>query len=299
MFSNKSPFEKALIGSIVLHGIGAISLFSFLMVYGFYFFCILPFLVGLFFYDLENRLHSILGMFSGFVIVMAIIAIFNLEGYACLLMATPIFLFSGALGILTRWIYFKIIKKSDHENDNNLSAFAVPIVIFLATGLIEKYSLNGNFSVDTVETSVVVNALPEEAWQALFEFDTLSGETSGLIKLGLPTPYKASVDSMAVGATRICYFEPGNIVQEITRLEPGRLMEVKVIDYQLVGKNWIQFTKAVYTLHPVDSKRTEVTRSTSYSSQLSPRFYWRTLESLAIDAEHVYVLDSLKRKLEN
>lgn len=43
----------------------------------------------------------------------------------------------------------------------------------------------------------------------------------------------------------------------------------------------------------------KLTRITTYTSVLTPRFYWEPLEKIGIEQEHDYVFDNLKRDLKN
>ena len=72
---------------------------------------------------------------------------------------------------------------------------------------------------------------------------------------------------------------------------------MKVTKYKLQGRHWLSFKDAVYRFEPRDSG-TVITRITTYFSELKPRFYWSLCEMNAIESEHDYVLDDLKRRLD-
>jgi hypothetical protein len=57
------------------------------------------------------------------------------------------------------------------------------------------------------------------------------------------------------------------------------------------------FKDAIYTFRPEESG-TLITRTTTYYSELKPRFYWRLCEYHSIESEHCYVLNDLKKRLE-
>jgi len=70
-----------------------------------------------------------------------------------------------------------------------------------------------------------------------------------------------------------------------------------VIDYQLTGRNWLSFKKAIYYFDEVGKDSCKMTRITAYTSTLKPRLYWRQLEKIGISQEHDYVFDNLSNDL--
>ena len=73
--------------------------------------------------------------------------------------------------------------------------------------------------------------------------------------------------------------------------------KMKVTEYNLPGFKWLKFDDAVY-LFTQEGNMTKLTRITTYQSQLKPRFYWEFCERQAIESQHEYVLNDLKRRLE-
>jgi len=70
-----------------------------------------------------------------------------------------------------------------------------------------------------------------------------------------------------------------------------------VIDYQLTGRKWLGFKEAIYLFDKLANGYTKLSRITTYTSELYPRFYWRPLEEIGIEQEHQYVFDNLKKDL--
>jgi len=114
--------------------------------------------------------------------------------------------------------------------------------------------------------------------------------------MGLPVPEKCLLEAERVGARRICYFDGGRIEEEVTEMNKPFLLKMKVTHYDLPGIKWLTFKDAIYTFHPHD-QGTIITRITTYTSSLAPRFYWSLCEQSAIESEHEYVLNDLKRRL--
>ena len=127
--------------------------------------------------------------------------------------------------------------------------------------------------------------------------DTLEGEKSILMNLGLSVPQKCYLEKEEIGAKRTCYFEEGTIEEKVTEIKRGEYIKMKVTDYNLPAMKWLKFDKADY-LFTEEGNTTKVTRITTYQSQLKPRFYWEFWEKQAIESEHEYVLNDLRRRLE-
>jgi hypothetical protein len=70
-----------------------------------------------------------------------------------------------------------------------------------------------------------------------------------------------------------------------------------VIDYTLVGRNWLGFKEAIYYFEKVGDNDCKMTRVTTYTSVLTPRFYWEPLEKLGIRQEHDFVFRNLEKDL--
>ena len=88
-------------------------------------------------------------------------------------------------------------------------------------------------------------------------------------------------------------------MERITELEPGKVLDMDVIDYQLTGRKWLGFSKAKYLFIELPDGGCRMSRITGYTSVLYPRFYWEPLERMGIEQEHEYVFRNLERDLGN
>lgn len=70
-----------------------------------------------------------------------------------------------------------------------------------------------------------------------------------------------------------------------------------VTDYNLIGRNWLGFKQAIYYFDKVDDPSCKLTRVTTYTSVLTPRWYWQPMEELGIRQEHDYVFSNLTNDL--
>ena len=86
---------------------------------------------------------------------------------------------------------------------------------------------------------------------------------------------------------------------KITEIEKGKVLRMDVISFNLMVSKWLGFQEAIYYFESVDGNSCRMTRITTCTSALSPRFYWRPLEKVGIKEEHEYVFDGVQHKLEH
>jgi hypothetical protein len=92
-------------------------------------------------------------------------------------------------------------------------------------------------------------------------------------------------------------FGGGTIVEKITELKRGKVLKMDVIDYNLIGRKWLGFKEAIYYFDKVGDHGCKMTRVTTYTSVLKPRWYWQPIEELGISQEHDYVFSNLTNDL--
>jgi hypothetical protein len=199
------------------------------------------------------------------------------------------------LGIFIKSQIQKYRKKQKEKN--LIKSSILPLITFLSVAFVETELTKNNQFIVEVQSEIILPYTPMEVYETIKHVDTLDAEKPFLMKLDLPIPQKCILEEEKVGGLRTCYFEGGNIVEKITALEKGKLIEMDVIDYQLTGRKWLGFKEANYYFEALDNGQTKMTRITAYSSVLYPRFYWQPLEKMGIEQEHQYVFDNLKKDL--
>jgi Ca2+/Na+ antiporter len=263
--------------------------------YGAAFFMAFPWAVGFAIGTLEQSRRNVLYLILGVVIFMALLLSAHLEGMVCVLMALPIF--AGCV-LLGSWAQRAFRRKHETPNETppRLLALLTPLAVLLVTGQVEKFVTDPPALV-TVTTSVTLPYPAQQVFEGVQQMDTLAAPKPWLLRLGLPTPYKCVLTAPRVGGRRTCLFDNGRIVAEITDYQPGERLTMDVIEYSLTGRHWFHFQDARYTFHR-QAHQTVITRTSSYRSQLRPRWYWQPLETYGIAQEHRFVLASLRQNLE-
>ena len=261
--------------------------------YGWAFFLLLPVVTGFAIGAYPNRDWATVGMVVGAFFFLLGILSMGLEGLVCVLMALPLILPPLFLGAVIAHLVrrYQVIKRLDSS-----PLLLLPFLVFLM-GAAWENSGRAQPEIREVRTEIVLPYTPQEVYDAIKSVDTLDAEKPFLLRVGLPVPQKCVLEREAVGAKRTCYFDGGQIVEQVTELEPGRILRMNVTDYRVLGMKWLQFREAIYTFEPLPGRQTKLTRITTYSSALHPQMYWEPLEKWGIEQEHQYVFSNLEKDL--
>ena len=293
----KKELIIAIIISLTFLSLGFLLLHFEMIGYGLSLFVFLPFVVGFVIGKSSLKNFCLWGLIISLVIFFFLLVVSGLEGIVCILMAMPLILIAIALGAFIRYIFRKL-SNSDKE-ENTIKSSILPFFLFLTLSFIETELTKNEPFIIEVKSEINLPYSPMEVYETIKSVDTLDAEKPFLMKLDLPIPQKCVLEEEKVGGLRTCYFEGGQIVEKITELEKGRILKMDVIDYQLTGRKWLGFKEAIYLFDEMDNGGTKMTRITTYTSELYPRFYWKPLEKIGIEQEHEYVFRNLKKDLKN
>ena len=262
---------------------------------GYTFFIVVPLCIG---YSLGIKLDwgisLVIAVMIGLTLFFFLLLTAGFEGLVCVIMLLPIFIPVVLIGILIGYNLRKRSLKTDKKNIIKISLY--PLLILLFSGGIEHFFSN-KFENAKVESTIYLPYEASTVYDFIKSVDTLAGKRSLLMNLGLSVPQKCVLEKEEVGAKRTCYFENGTIEEKVTDIKRGEYIKMKVTNYDLPGFKWLKFDDAIY-LFDQKGDSTKLTRITTYQSQLKPRIYWEFWERQAIEAQHEYVLNDLKRRLE-
>jgi hypothetical protein len=292
--SRKKQFLATILFTTLLSSVG-FALFDFgLIGYSYTFFILIPICIG-YFLGLKSDwgISFVIALVIGLVSFFYLLITAQLEWTFCIIILLPLFLPLILLGI---WLGSLFKKSLSKRNANDLKANLLPLIVLLFSGSIEHF-FSSNYENAKVESTICLHYDASTVYDFIKSVDTLEGEKSLLMKLGLSVPQKCVLEKEEVGAKRICYFDGGSIEEKVIDIKRGEFIKMKVIDYHLPGFKWLKFDDAIY-LFDKEGDSTKVTRITTYQSQLKPRIYWEFWEKQAIEAEHEYVLNDLKRRLD-
>lgn len=304
VFKDRS-FWLSILLTLIFIGTGIAFLFLGLVDYSWVLFILLPIASGIAIGGLPNKKYVLWGASITTAIMLLALVNWGLSGFLCVVMTFPIVVPLIFLG----YAISHLVKRYRQIKDTNrLSVLLVPIIPFLIAAPTEHYLKEEKETIIEVATERVFDYTTEQVYDAIKSVDTLDAPKPYLMYFDLPIPTKCVLEKEEVGGLRTCYFKAGKssthdfgsgtIVERITELERGKVLRMDVIDYKLVGRNWLGFKEAIYYFDKVGDKSCRLTRITTYTSVLSPRFYWSPLERLGIRQEHDYVFNNLEKDLE-
>ena len=287
-------FRLSIILTLVFFTTGFLFLHFGLSSYGWVLFVLLPIVLGISIGALPSKRSAFVGLIITTIVFLIVLVTLGLEGYICVIMTLPIilpFLFLGSVIAHLAKRYEKL------KASENLPVLLLPLFVFLFGSPIERLVVQDKEKIMAVKSEIILPYSSLQVYDAIKSVDTLVAEKPLLLKIDLPIPQKCVLEKEEVGGLRTCYFEGGKIVERITALEKGKLLRMDVISYELTGRKWLGFKEAIYMFDSVGIDRCKMTRITTYTSTLQPRFYWEPLERLGIEQEHEYVFRSLANNL--
>lgn len=298
-------FQRSIILTVLFMGTGIAFLFLGLVDYSWILFGLLPVVLGVAIGTMKVRKYALWGAVITTTLLLIGIYIPGLSGVICIVMAIGLivpFIFLGyAIARLIK--RYRLIKET-----NKLSVLILPLIPFLIAAPVEHFFKREKETIIQVRTERIFNYTTDQVYDAIKSVDTLDAEKPFLLKLDLPIPTKCILEKEGVGALRTCYFKGGRlsnadfgggtITERVTALKRGKLLRMNVIDYNLIGRKWLGFKEAIYYFERAENNSCKLIRITTYTSVLTPRFYWESMEKLGVRQEHDYVFNNLAKDLE-
>lgn len=276
--------------TVTLALVGVILLATKLAAYGIGIFCILPTVIGFTTGIYSRKFLSYIGIITGFLCIFLLL-IGAGEGIFCILMALPVIFAFVALGyLLGFWV-----KKSKDLSKNSPKVIVLPILVIVLSIIGEKF-FGGSEIKNSVTTSLTLPYPKEIIYKNIIAVDTVDIEKNIFQKMGLPTPRKCILTEEKIGGLRICEFEEGKIIETIKELKAGELLRMDITSSDIT-MNWLKFDEDIYTIKDNTDNTSTITRTTTFFSDLKPRFYWKYIEDITIKAEQAFVFRNLEKDL--
>src|SRR5687768_8474669 len=168
IFKHRS-FKLTILLTLIYFGIGFAFLHYGLADYGWVFFVLLPFSLGIAVGKMERQKWAYLGLAVAILIFVGLLIAGGLEGIVCVIMTIPIVIPLVWLGTLTNKY---LTKKGKIKPKNNLYTFAIPLLFTLLGAPIEKYFYTNKVEIVEVKTERVYPYTTEQVYDAIKSVDT-------------------------------------------------------------------------------------------------------------------------------
>lgn len=231
------------------------------------------------------------------------LVLFAIEGLICIVMAAPI-------GLLLTWIGsiigYQIIRKSPKKAP---TALLILIGSIPSLSFIKKDSLP---NLNSVVTSIEINADPTTVWNNVIEFPQLEEPTEFIFKTGIAYPINARMEGKGVGAIRHCNFTTGSFVEPVIVWDEPRLLKFDVKEQPEPMKelsfwdidaphlhDYLVSKQGQFKLTALPNGNTLLEGTTWYYHNIKPRIYWQLWSDHIIHKIHDRVLIHIKKNAEN
>jgi uncharacterized membrane protein YhaH (DUF805 family) len=242
-----------------------------------------------------------------FVVSLALIIVFALEGLGCLILFLPLLFIPAAAGTLLGFAIGKSIPRGKHG-----VSVASGILLLLLTFGIEAFGPTRPHDAPMVETSLVIDATPDVVWPDVVRVGDLPPAIDPPFDAGVSYPVRATLDHEGVGAIRRCEFNTGTALETVTVWDAPRRLRF-TIDSQPDPLRELTLYRTVrqphldgavrnrigeFELVALDGGRTKLVGRSWYETTLHPTMYWEAYSEYVIHAIHLRVMQNVKRRAE-
>jgi hypothetical protein len=152
---------------------------------------------------------------------------------------------------------------------------------------------SGQQATESVMTSVFFHANPETVWQRMLSYEEVPTRPPLILRALLPLPLRTVGDKTSLGAAVQCHYGGGDLVKQITTVEPPHLLAFEVTQQRLGIESCITAIGGSYRIQPCGA-RTEIVLTTNYHAYLQPRWIWRPLEQSLAHLFHRHILEGMR-----
>jgi hypothetical protein len=274
--------------------------------YGFGMFVIAPLVIGATTAFLANRRGDIGGIRTFEAVVVALglgsvgLVIGALEGFVCILLASPLALGAAWLGsALGR---SAALSRKDSASNTFLSIVFLPPFVFASE---DAFPANTQFA--TTET-IEIAAQPHDVWLSIVRMDPIRAPLALPFRLGVAYPLGGDITGEGIGATRKGWFSTGVALERVSEWVPDRKITFLVVSdppamhemspYAHVNaphvKGYFRTTFMSFEIVPIGSDRCRLIEHTGHELRLDPVLYWMPFARWIIHANNMRVLTHIR-----
>ncbi len=309
-----SPFFSAFLSILLTSLLGAFFFYLTVhvsKVYGWALFVYSPLALAffssmLYSYNTSRSLSSCMKIAFGSIgFILVLLLLWKMEGIICIAMASPII---ALLGFFGAWLGHKFQRGGRRQKHSMLMSIA--LLNPLLTGVERQCQLQP--PVQTVRSTVVINAPPNQVWKALTR-QMIYGKHEGfLFKAGITYPTSAEIVGVDNHRFLKVNLPNSEVYAPITRYIPQQTLEFsfaqtpepmkEMSPYKDIHpphlRGYFNVRKGVFNLRPMPGNRTELSGTTLYQYEIWPVEYWKLWTSFILDRMHLKVLQVVKENVE-
>jgi uncharacterized membrane protein YhaH (DUF805 family) len=224
------------------------------------------------------------------------------EGFICIVMAIPI---AAPLAFLGGTVGFLIQRARPMQAQTN--SFLLIIAIAPAGFMGIEGFAPATPALNTVETTIRINAPASTIWKNLVAFPDLPVSDRLLFRAGVAHPIHATIDGEGVGAMRACLFSTGTFIERIEGWEEGKRLAFSIVSNADAMREWSPYNihprhldgyfnpvKAEFTLAENADGSTTLSGKSWYRNAMWPGVYWRVWSDKILHDVHRSVFEHLK-----
>ena len=259
-------------------------------------FLLLPFATGFATGLVATRINLLItSLVVAFLVCTTVLVVMGLEGWVCVLMSLPLLAVGLLIGAVAGVLLRKLFDRSSRPTTFSLIVLLVLPPFLIGANNVEEPARRTRRT-ETFSSVLVIAAPADQVWNSIKTMDRVNGRKGFLMRIGLPVPISCSVDREEVGGTRSCYFESGFIQERITEWKPPYVMKLKVTNWDVPGRPWLDFEDASYEFRE-ENGNTIMTRTTTIASRLLPAWYWRRFEKIGVETEHEFLFEAIRNRI--
>ena len=225
------------------------------------------------------------GILKGITLALLIVAPLLGEGYLCILMASPLFYIVGlVVGLLV-----------DHQRKRRDATFCCVALLLLPMcleGVVPRLTFDRRQS---VEVHKVIAASSDAVELRLAQGLDINAPLPLSLRVGFPTPLKASGRGLAIGDTRTIHFAgaegdpPGDLLMRVAERHPGYARFETISDTSKLTQ-WVRWTDSEVEWKPLDDYQTIVTWRVHFERELDPAWYFAPWERATVRVAAAYLI---------
>ncbi len=229
------------------------------------------------------------------------------EGLICLGMSLPI-----AVPLLLLGSYAGYgVRRYFWNRKQRMASVAIGVGLFPM--LLSKDMIQPAPLFEHVESTIlIINAPTTAVWPYVVRLKNLPPAEEWMFKAGIAHPIEVVAFGNEVGAKRECQLSTGTMPEIITKWEPNRMLEFKVISTPPSMKEtnpfrhtdpphlhgYYQCSEGQFRLEPLPHGKTKLTGTSWYGNRITPDFYWSLWTQSIVEHVHLRVMNVIKQRAE-